>query len=269
MAVGVRIEAVVADLDGTLVAQDFSISAATIDSLSELRAAGIPLVIATGRAPVHLNEFPALTRYADITVCCSGAIGCAGARRIWQTCLSHAAVGRVVKTAEEYEAGIAGFDGTQWHATERYRRLNPGIDGGAQRAEVTACTLSGMRCVAMAVIHTRPVLMEITRALAGEVRTGLSQVAGRPLVDVTSLLVDKGTGVLRALSTLGVNPAAVVSFGDMPNDIPMFAITGRSYAVGRGHPALAAVVCETLDPVEQDGFAGKISDLAASDWRLP
>lgn len=121
----------------------------------------------------------------------------------------------------------------------------------------------------MAVIHAADVLNEISHALVGDVRTGLSQAAGRPIIDITSPLVDKGTGVLRALGTLGADPAAVVSFGDMPNDIPMFAVTGRAYAVGAGHPSVAAAAHETLDPVEQDGFARKILELASSDWRLP
>ena len=265
----VRIEAVVADLDGTLVARDFSISAASFWALDQIRAAGIPLVLATGRAPVHLCEFPSLLRYADITVCCSGAIGLAGSRRLWQFHLTRAAVRLVVRTGELYGAGIAGFDGTMWHATEAYRILNPGIDGGGQCASVAAGTLSAIRCVTMAAVQSGDVLAEITRVLSGAVRTGLSQVAGQPILDIMPSPVDKGTGVLRALRSLGANPAAAVSFGDMPNDIPMFAVTGFAYAVGAGHPAVAGAARETLVPVEQDGFARKIQDLAASDWGLP
>src|SRR5262245_23512193 len=159
--VAVRIEAVVADLDGTLVARDSSISAATLESLHEIRAAGIPLIVATGRAPVHLRELAALTRYANVTVCCSGAIGCAGTRRLWQSHLTRAAVSQVAMTAGRYDAGVAGFDGTKWHATATYRKLSPDIHGGTPRADVTASMLSGLRCVAMAVIHSSDVLTEI------------------------------------------------------------------------------------------------------------
>jgi len=264
-----RIEAVVADLDGTLVAHDSSFSAVTVSSLDEIRAAGIPLVIATGRAPIHLREFAALTHYADITVCCSGAIGCIRARTLWQSHLTRAAVRQVVNTAGRYGAGMAGFDGTEWHASKTYRKLNPAIDDGPRCVAASESALSSMRCVAMAVVHTEDVLMKISRALARRVRTGLSQVAGQPVLDITSSLVDKGTGVLRALSALKADPAAAISFGDMPNDIPMFAVTGRAYAVGAGHPSVAAAAHETLEPVEEDGFARKILDLAASDWRLP
>lgn len=202
-------------------------------------------------------------------VCCSGAIGCVGSRRLWETHLTYAAVNHVIAAAGRYGAGVAGFDGAQWHATSAYRKLNPAMDDGPEDADVTGSMLSRRRCLAMAVIHSRDeVLTEISRALVGNVRTGLSQVGGRSVVDITSPLVDKGTGVLLALGMLGADPAAAISFGDMPNDIPMFAVTGRAYAVGSGHPSVTAAVCETLDPVEQDGFATKIRELSALDWRL-
>jgi Cof subfamily protein (haloacid dehalogenase superfamily) len=265
-----RIEAVVADLDGTLVAQDSSVSAATIQALSAIRVAGIPLVLATGRAPTSLRGLDSVTRYAAIAVCCSGAVGCAGSSRLWQFHLTRAAVSQVAGTAERFGAGMAGFDGAKWHATEMFRALRPNMGVGMQGENVTASMLAGLGCVSMALVHTRGVLTEIARVLAGhEVRTGLSQVAGQPILDVTSPDADKGTGVLRALSALGADPAAAVSFGDMPNDIPMFAVTGCAFAVGAQHPAVAAAVRETLDPAEQDGFARKIFDLAVSDWKLP
>lgn len=264
-----RIEAVVADLDGTLVRPDFTVSAATMAAVREIRSARLPLIIATGRAPVHLGEFGPLMRHADIAVCCSGAIGCAGPRRLWQLPLARAAVDRVVETAGRYGAGLAGFDGARWHVTRQYQRLNPAISAAARHPEVTPAALAALRCVSMAAVHTRGVLLELAAALGGAVQTGLSQVAGRPIVDITSALVHKGSGVRRALTVLHANPAAVVSFGDMPNDIPMFAVTGHAYAMGAAEPAVSAAAGETLDPVEQDGFARKIRELAAAGWRLP
>jgi hydroxymethylpyrimidine pyrophosphatase-like HAD family hydrolase len=121
----------------------------------------------------------------------------------------------------------------------------------------------------MSVVHEeRGVLAALARDLDGVVGTGLSRVAGLDIVDITARAVDKGVGVLRALQVIGTDPAAAVSFGDMPNDIPMFAVTGRAYAVGRSHPEVAAAADEVLAPVEHDGFASKINSLAASQWRI-
>lgn len=264
-----RIEAVVADLDGTLVRQDLTVSPATLDALRALRAAGIPLVIATGRAPQGLGELDSVTRHAEITVCCSGSIGKAARRTLWQDELGAEAVAHVVTTAVSRQAGVAEFDGRTWRQTERYTRLCPPGGYGVRCAAVPAAALRQAPCVAMSVLHEDgDVLAALARDLAGTVGVGLSRVAGLDILDITSRYVDKGAGVLRALRVIGADPAAVVSFGDMPNDIPMFAVTGRAYAVGCDRPEVAAAVDEVLAPVDRDGFAGRIAVLAASGWEI-
>jgi hydroxymethylpyrimidine pyrophosphatase-like HAD family hydrolase len=265
----VRVEAVVADLDGTLVGGDFNVSRATLESLRTLRAAGIPLVIATGRVPQDLRALDCVVRDAEVTVCCSGSIGRAAQRALWQDGLMPEAIAHVVATAVAYGAGVAGFDGSAWRLTERYVQLGPAGGYRAPRVAVPAGVLTATSCVTMSVVHEeRGVLAALARDLDGVVGTGLSRVAGLDILDITARAVDKGVGVLRALQVIGADPAAAVSFGDMPNDIPMFAVTGRAYAVGRSHPEVAAAADEVLAPVEHDGFASKINSLAASQWRI-
>ena len=88
------------------------------------------------------------------------------------------------------------------------------------------------------------------------------------MLDVTAPGVDKGTGTIRALQELGLAPAAAISFGDMPNDLAMFRVTGRSYAVGDSDPEVMSAASEVLPNVEDDGFARKIADLAATGWTI-
>ena len=163
------------------------------------------------------------------------------------------AVARVVATAVAYGAGVAGFDGSTWRLTGRYVRLGPAGGYRAPRVAVSAGALTDTSCVTMSVVHEeRDVLAALTRDLDGVVGIGLSRVAGLDILDITARSVDKGIGVLRALQVIGADPAAAVSFGDMPNDIPMFAVTGRAYAVGCSHPEVAAAADEVLAPVEHD-----------------
>ncbi|MGD0195225.1 MAG: HAD hydrolase family protein, partial [Candidatus Dormibacteria bacterium] len=94
----------------------------------------------------------------------------------------------------------------------------------------------------------------------------LSHVGRSTVLDVTAEGVDKGTGTVRALKTLGLAPEAAISFGDMPNDLAMFRVTGRSYSIGSADPAVMLAATEVLPSVEDDGFARKIADLAAAGW---
>ncbi len=258
-----------ADLDGTLVTHDFSVSSATLASLRALHAADIPLIIATGRVPQGLVELSAVTKYARITVCCSGSIGSTPTDRLWQHTIAADGVAQVVDTAVAHHVGVAGFDGTAWLQTAAYMRLSPTRGYGAPRVLVSSDTLRETPCVTMSVLAERvDALTAIARELDGTVGIGLSRVAGLDILDITAPTVTKGVGVLRALDLIGADPAAVVSFGDMPNDLPMFAVTGRAYAVGGGHPEVVAAADEVLAPVELDGFATKIRALAASQWSI-
>jgi hypothetical protein len=121
----------------------------------------------------------------------------------------------------------------------------------------------------MAVRHRGGDLDRIAALVSTGVESAaLSHVGRSTVLDVTAQGVDKGTGTRRALDTLGLAPAAAISFGDMPNDMAMFRVTGRSYSVGAADPAVMRAATEVLPSVEDDGFARKIADLAAAGWTI-
>jgi hydroxymethylpyrimidine pyrophosphatase-like HAD family hydrolase len=267
--VAVLVEAVVADLDGTIVRSDFSISAATLDALATIHAAGRRFVVATARTPHGLAYLGVPADRTDIAVCCSGSIGWSAQEQtaIWMEMLLPHTVRRVVEIAESEGAGAASFDGVYWRMTAEYARLSPTQPHGTTRVLVTADELADAPCCTMAVRNAANDLTHIAELVASEAETGaLSHVGRSTVLDVTRQGVDKGTGTVRALAELGLEPAAAVSFGDMPNDISLFRATGRSYSVGAMHPDVISAADEVVDDVEHDGFARTISALAAAGW---
>jgi len=121
----------------------------------------------------------------------------------------------------------------------------------------------------MAMRHGNGDLRHIAELVAAEADSAaLSHVGRSTVLDVTAQGVDKGTGTCRALHALGIDATAAISFGDMPNDLPMFRVTGRSYAVGDSDEGVMRAASEVLPSVEDDGFARKISELAAADWTI-
>lgn len=265
-----RVEAIVADLDGTLVDAGYAVSPATIDALETLKAERIPLVIATGRIPQGLDELPSVARYAQVAVCCSGSIGVTPTGAVWRERLEGPAIAEVIDRSLAAGAGVAGYDGRNWHQTDTYYRLAPQGGYGVPRSAITPDRLAETRCITMSVLHgSADALSDLAAGLSGLVGVGLSRVAGLEILDITAPAIDKGVGVLRALNLISVEPASTISFGDMPNDMPMFAVTGRAYAVGLAHNVMRVAVDEVLAPVERDGFAAKIADLSASGWVMP
>jgi len=265
----VRIAAVVADLDGTIVRSDFSISPATLEALAAIQAAGVRFVVATARTPQGLAYLGVPADKTDIAVCCSGSIGWSSQQQaaLWMEMLLPQAVRRVVDIAESEGAGAASFDGVYWRMTAEYARLSPTQPHGTTRVIVTPEELADAPCCTMAVRREGDDLGHIAELVASEADTGaLSHVGRSTVLDVTREGVDKGTGAVRALAQLGLSPDAAVSFGDMPNDIALFRATGRSYSVGAVHPDVVSAADELVDDVEHDGFARTVSALSAAGW---
>ncbi|HUZ69743.1 MAG TPA: HAD family hydrolase [Candidatus Saccharimonadales bacterium] len=265
----VRVAAVIADLDGTIVRSDFSISPATVEALATLRAGGVRFVVATARTPQGLAYLGVPADRTDIAVCCSGSIGWSMQHQaaIWMEMVPEHAVRRVVDIAESEGAGAASFDGVYWRMTAEYARLSPTQPHGTTRILVTADELADAPCCTMALRNAANDLKHIAELVASEADTGaLSHVGRSTVLDVTRQGVDKGTGTVRALAELGLEPHTAVSFGDMPNDIALFRATGRSYSVGAVHPDVVNAADEVVDDVEHDGFAQKISALSAAGW---
>jgi len=265
-----RLQAVVADLDGTLVRRDSSVSPATLGAVARLGDARIPLIVATGRTPAGVQALATLAEYVAFAVCCSGAVGWPARSRVtsWRHTLSPATAERAAALAAGAGAGIAGFDGARWRVHDPHDRLSGWRPDGPCDRSSTMADIIAASCCTLAIAHSEQQLSVIGRQLAGQASAAISRVGVTTILDVVPVGVDKGVGVLRALGELGVDAARAVSFGDMPNDLPMFAVTGRSFAIGRSRPELTAVADETLDDVEHDGFAGKMTELERRSWNI-
>ena len=66
---------------------------------------------------------------------------------------------------------------------------------------------------------------------------------------------DKGTFVADMSKRLGIPTEAVATIGDMENDLPMFARSGVSFAMGNAADAIKQQATHVTDSNERDGFA--------------
>lgn len=75
--------------------------------------------------------------------------------------------------------------------------------------------------------------------------------------------VSKASGLALAAQVLGVGPASTIAFGDMPNDVPMFAWAAHGVAMANAHRELVAVADELTLSNEEDGIAVVLERLFA------
>jgi hydroxymethylpyrimidine pyrophosphatase-like HAD family hydrolase len=89
--------------------------------------------------------------------------------------------------------------------------------------------------------------------------------AGLGYVEITAPGVDKGSGLAVVARELGIGPDDVCVFGDMPNDVPMFAWAGwRRIAVANAHPSVLALADEVTASNDADGVAAWLESLLSS-----
>ena len=81
-------------------------------------------------------------------------------------------------------------------------------------------------------------------------------------VDVQDRTINKWTGCQWVMKQLGFQKEQAIAFGDGLNDIPMLKGVGLGIAVGNARPELKAIADRVALPIDQDGIAKMLAELA-------
>jgi hydroxymethylpyrimidine pyrophosphatase-like HAD family hydrolase len=258
---------VATDLDGTLVHSDGSVTARTRAALVAAEEAGIEVVFVTGRPLRWAEEVFEHVGGHGLAVVSNGAL-------VWD-------VGRAeVHRMRPIDPAVG---------VEVARRLRRAVPGASFAVE----TLAG--------IALEPEFLERHPVPDGSIRGPIEQIFSVPavkllarheelgweefwsraeraagdLVEITwssssTLLEISARGVTKA-STLallcadrGIRAEEVLALGDMPNDLPMLAWAGTSYAMANAHPSVRAAAQHVAPPNDQDGVAQVLEGLLDS-----
>jgi hydroxymethylpyrimidine pyrophosphatase-like HAD family hydrolase len=83
------------------------------------------------------------------------------------------------------------------------------------------------------------------------------------LAEIGPLGVTKGSTLVEWCTARGISSSAVWAFGDMPNDLPMLAWAGVSFAVANAHPDVLAAASRPCPSNADDGVAQVIEALVS------
>jgi Cof subfamily protein (haloacid dehalogenase superfamily) len=248
------------DLDGTLVRSDDTVSAYTHEVLDRVRAAGIRIVGATGRGP-RLSDLTRADITADFLVLAHGGwvYDVTDPRPLRASRLSGPALASVLSAVESAVGPLT----VMVEALEHPGSPLWGTRTPDWRYEVVVEKRTREQCVAGDVIkayacaasHDVDDLLAAARSLVPPEVASITQ-AGLNVIEICPPAVDKGTGLAVVAEAVGVDPADVLVFGDMPNDLPMFAWAGwQRVAVANAHPTVLAAADEVTLTNDEDGVA--------------
>ncbi|KIR64338.1 MULTISPECIES: HAD family hydrolase [Micromonospora] len=252
------------DLDGTLVRSDETVSAYTHEVLDRVRAAGIPVVGATGRGP-RLTELTRNDiRAADFLVLAGGGwvvdqSDPAGPELLREERLSREVLARLLADLEAEVGPLTVMVEASGEAGAPlwgdYHPSWPYPDLFEPRTRDECLGTDVIKAFARTADHHVDALLETARRIIGPEVAALTQ-AGLGFVEISPPGVDKASGLHVVAQRLGVDPADVLVFGDMPNDLPMFEWAGWSrVAVSNAHPTVRAAADEVTLRNDDDGVA--------------
>nr|WP_206441221.1 HAD family hydrolase [Streptomyces boncukensis] len=250
---------VATDLDGTLLRSDGTVSERTRAALDAVCANGAAHIIVTGRAVPWTRPVLQELGYDGLAVCGQGAqVYDAGAGRMLTSVTLDRRLAQLALARIEEEVGplalAASRDGEDGEVLigPGYRMTGPlEMVPYEDPAEVWAAPLNKMY-----VQH--PTLDDDTLAAAARRAAGDLvgvTMSGEGIVELLPLGLNKARGLSLAARRLGIPPSATLAFGDMPNDIPMFAWSARGIAMKNAHSELLSVADEVTASNDEDGIA--------------
>ena len=255
----------VSDLDGTLLRSDETLSPSTMRLLDNLRHLGVPLLVATARTPRAVRKVQGHEHLGRV-VCANGAIVWDAGRDevVRERCFDPPALSAALIRLRAIlpDAGIALLSARAMFLDEAHLALRHKKAAGAEVFSNVEGVLSSHPIAMVAVRHPRLGADGIV-ALASEAfaDAGVASFAGVDVVDISPGGVTKAVAVRHEMADLGCPPEAAVVFGDMPNDLPLFAWSGWACAVANAHPSVLEAADEIVPSNDEDGVARTVERL--------
>lgn len=261
---------VATDLDGTLLASDGSVSPRTAAAWKRLGRNGIQSVLVTARPPRWIEPLRDIVGAHGLAICTNGAFvyDVPSSTVVEQHGMDRDLVMEVAALLRERfpDVGFAAECADGMYREPRYpdphREHLP--DMPFQPIEELADQLVIGKLLAARPGDPDPEFVAaVTDVVARRVEVAFSGVGA--LAEMSAPGVTKGVALQSWCAARDIAAADVWAFGDMPNDLPMLAWAGRSYAVANAHPDVLAAATHTCPGNNDDGVAQVLEALCPRD----
>ncbi len=272
-----QVQLVASDLDGTLLRSDGKVSDRTRSTIHRVRAS-VPVLIATGRPPRWVHPVADDLQHHHIAVCSNGAVTidmANGGRVVDSNLLSQPIAREAVSVVQSFlpDAQFAvdresGFAHTP-NYIPKWQLPDDVVVAPIDQLIVEPCLKVLFKHPHMSAEY----LQKISDAIGpnGSVTYGASgPMTGNPsladvIIEIMAPGVTKAWALHRYCETHGVDPAAVVVFGDMPNDLDMIQWAGHGVAMANGHSDVKRVANEVALSNDEHGVARVLDRLIPAE----
>jgi len=250
------------DLDGTLLNRDHQLSARAIASVKMVAAAGLTVLLATGRMTGAVKNHLEKLGTPGLVVSHNGALvkDLKTEQIYYHDTVPQNVVAKLLKLLEGKETVVHfNFD------DHIYLTLsNPYSDLYSQELEVSL-TYADIKYLegeptSVLLMDSKDALNRVLTAVINQFQGQFDYVMAPWQGDVWRLQflaanTSKGKSVLQVAKRLGVKPEEIISFGDSYNDMEMIQYTGLGVAMGNAVPELKQVADFVTLSNHEDGVA--------------
>lgn len=258
-----RIALVVSDVDGTLLTKDKILTDGAKAAVRRLHEAGIGFTIVSSRPTIGMGFLiEPLAIRLPVGAFNGSSIVDNKLQPIEQHLIPPAVVQRSLDVLNAFGVDIWLFTNERWYTRnpdgeyvpheKRAIKADPAIIPDFTPYLASACKIVGASSDAALLQRCEVAMREAVGREATAVRSQTYYL------DVTPPGHDKGTFVENIARRLGIPAGAVATIGDMENDLPMFAKSGVSFAMGNAADNIKQHATHVTDSNERDGFARAI-----------
>lgn len=243
------------DIDGTLVSfNTHQIPPSTILALTQAKANGHKVFIATGRPPLIITNLGAIEHLIDGYVTINGALCFIGNEVVRCREIAPEEVHAVVGDAQDNDYGLIVIGESDMAVLDPHGEVDRIF-----RQELAVENLSQAKPLDM-VLRQR--ILQLTAFFTADYEQGLMPripgcISGRwhpAFTDITAQDADKGKGILAMAAHLGLDPHCTMAFGDGGNDTSMIKAAGIGVAMGNALDSLKQEADYTTTSVDDNGI---------------
>jgi Cof subfamily protein (haloacid dehalogenase superfamily) len=263
------VRGVAMDLDHTILPDSLEFSPALVRAVGRARDAGIEAIVATGRMFASARPYAVQLGITAPVICYQGALVADPVTGEW---LQHRPMDVPLAHEVIQAVGAAGFHMNVYVDDTLYvEELNEEAITYARHARLEAHAVGNLlewldRPTTKIVVVGEPEELDGLRDRLRARFNGRAFIAKSLPIFLELALpgVSKGAALEFVCRRLGIDPAAVVAFGDGANDVELLEAAGLGVAVAGGDAALARVAAWTVPSVDDNGVAGFLDALVDS-----
>jgi Cof subfamily protein (haloacid dehalogenase superfamily) len=266
---------IASDLDGTFLQTGGTVSPENVAAIARAHANGLETIFVTGRPTRWMRQIPEMTGHEGLALVCNGALlmDLMTQETVYAELLSANAGLQAAAALQELDPDISFAVELDRHdvsflVDDKYRprweikNTPPATDIETMFAADIVVKLLA-RPSDRIQQNADQFLIDAQKALAGIVDVTHSNFLDL-MIEMSSLGVNKGTGLAKLAASKGLKASDVAAVGDMPNDVPMIAWAGRGAAVENAHDWVKAAANEHVPSNDDHGVAIFIDRIIAS-----